>query len=357
MKYTALLKLGLLAAGLCLPACSEEDQASNEKVIRFVRTVVISMQDTMDIREFSGVVDADRKVDLAFRVGGSLVEMNVLEGEHVQANQLLASLDQTEFEIQLKSMQADFDRIEAEYIRAKTLLEGRIISRSDFERAESQYFVAEAQLDKTKQELAYSTIRAPFDGYIANRHIENFSEVAPRTPVLTLMDLNSMVITIEVPEGVMIQTQRNGARPELYATFKGQESNQFPLTIKEIGAQTNSGTQTYPVTLNLPSVSHLNILPGMSAQVGVRPFATEGGQRVAYVPTQAVLQDVHGKYVFVAVPQMEGPAIIERKDVKVGDISSFGIQVTDGLIEGEHVVTAGMSQITPGMQVNLTTFE
>lgn len=353
MKNTALLKFSLLAFALFLSACSKNEQASGDTVIRPVRTIAISMQDAMNNREFSGVVDADRKVDLAFRVGGTLVEVNVLEGEHVHANQLLARLDQMEFEIQLKSMQADFDRTEAEYLRARTLLEGSVISRSDFERAESQYFIAEAQLDKAKQELAYSSILAPFDGYIVNRHIENFSEVAPRTPVLTLMDLNSLVITIEVPESVMIQTQRNGIRPDLYATFEGQESSQFPLAIKEIGAQPNSSTQTYPVTLSLPPINHLNILPGMSAQVGVRPFVTSEGASVAYIPAQAVLQDNQGKYVFVAVPQHEGPAVIERKNVEVGDISSFGIQVTGGLVEGEQVVTAGMSQISSGMLVAL----
>ena len=356
MKFIQ-LKLGMLIVALYLSACSDKEPHAREEVIRPVRTLTVSMQNAMATREFSGVVDADRKVDLAFRIGGTVVEMPVLEGDRVQANQLLARLDQADLKIQLKAMQADFDRSKAEFLRAKTLLDRDLLSQSDFERVESQYFVAESKLDSAKQELAYSAIRAPFEGYIVKRHVENFSEVAPRTPALTLMDLDSLVVTIEVPESLMIHAQRKDAKPELYATFEGHESSQFLLTLKEIAAQPIPGTQTYSVTFRLPPINNLNVLPGMSAEVSVRPFTENDASSVAYLPTQVVLEDNRGRYVFVAVPQRESKqrnaATIERKNVEVGDVSSFGIQVISGLAEGDEVVTAGMSQIAPGMQVLL----
>ena len=354
MNPKTVFSVNTVIAVAVLTACSNNEQAEVKEVIRPVRTVTVELQNAINSREFSGVVDADKKVDLAFRVGGTLEVLPVLEGDHVNANQMLAKLDQTELQIQHKAKQADFDRSQGEYERAQTLLERSILSRADYEKVEAQYVIAEAQLDKAKQDLAYSTITAPFAGYIAKRYMENFSEVAPRSPVLTLMDLNSLVITIEVPESVMILAQRQGKRPEMYATFEGQESTQFPLTIKEFATQPNPGTQTFPVTLSLPPITNLNILPGMSALVGVRPFENANiANNIAYLPTQAVLEDNQGRYVFVAVPQSDGNAIIERKNVEVGDISSFGIQVTSGLAAGDEVVTAGMSKITPDMQVSL----
>lgn len=259
MSINRVLFLSAVIFALGLTGCSKSDEQSKMEVIRPVRTVTVTLQNTMMGREFSGVVDADRKVDLSFRVGGTLAELPVLEGSHVKAKQMLARLEQTDFEIQLKAMQADFGRSKGEYNRAKTLLERQILSRADFEKVESQYLVAETQLKKAQQELAYSTILAPFEGYIAKRHIENFSEVAPRTPVLTLMDLESLVITIELPESVMIRVQREGGKPDLFATFEGHESSEFPLTIKEVSTQPNPGAQTYPVTLSLPPINNLNV--------------------------------------------------------------------------------------------------
>lgn len=354
MSQNKVLFLYIIIFVLGLTGCSKTDEQPMHEVVRPVRTVTVTLQNAMMGREFTGVVDADRKVDLSFRVGGTLAELPVLEGAHVKVNQMLARLDQTDFEIQLKVMQADFDRSKGEYNRAKTLLERKILSRADFDKVESQYLVAEAQLKKAQQELSYSTILAPFEGFIAKRHIENFSEVAPRTPVLTLMDLESFVITIELPESVMIQVQRKGVRPELFATFEGHPSSEFPLTLKEVTTQPASGTQTYPVTLSLPFIDNLNVLPGMTAVVRVRPFEKrDGNNNIAYLPAQAVLEDDQGRYVFVAVPQREGGAVIIRKSVEVGDISAFGIQITNGLAEGDRVATAGMSQIVPGMQVSL----
>jgi hypothetical protein len=92
--------------------------------------------------------------------------------------------------------------------------------------------------------------------------------------------------------------------------------------------------------------------------VGVRPFTRPDNlASVAYLPSQAVLEDAAGRFVFVAVPlddeERNGVALIERRNVTVGDISSFGIQVLSGLSNGEQVVTAGMSQLSPGQRVLL----
>lgn len=339
---------------LNLNACSNKNHEVAEEVIRTVRTVNVSLQNEVASREFSGVVDAYRKVDLAFRVGGSIQTLPVLQGDFVKKNQLVAQLDQTNFEIQLKAQQAELDRAKAEFERARTLVERQLIARSDFDKLKAQYFVAQTQLEKAQQDLSGTTIKAPFEGYISNRHVENFSEVQARTPVLTLMDLDSLVITIEVPESIMINVQRSNFRPELYATFKGHEASQFPLTIKEIGARANTSSQTYPVTLSLPPIPTLNILPGMSAVVGVRPFAKHhGSTSVVYLPPQVVLEDSAGRYVYIAVPQSDGNALIERRNVSVGDMSSFGIEILQGLDPGDSVVTTGMSQIVPAMQVKL----
>ena len=352
---TIVLAAILLGASVSLIGCGGGgDSAQTEEVLRPVRTVVVTTQNAINTREFAGVVDAERKVDLAFRVGGTLEELPVLEGDRVSEGQLLAALDTTDFEIQLKSVEADFQRSQAEYERAATLVERDLISRSEYERIEAQYFVAEAQLERARTDLEYSRLYAPFDGLIARRYVENLTEIAARSPVMALTDPTTLVVEINVPESVMILARRDGMRPEMYAMFKGREAEQYPLMIREVATQPDPGTQTYPVTLSLPPITDLNILPGMSAVVGVRPFSRPDGRgEVAYLPTQAVMEDANGRYVWVATRLQDEEAQIKRRDVTVGDISNFGIEVTSGLTAGEQVVTAGMSQISAGQRVLL----
>ncbi|MCP5144923.1 MAG: efflux RND transporter periplasmic adaptor subunit [Gammaproteobacteria bacterium] len=347
--------LAFAILSVLLSACGSSDQApQTAEILRPVKTLIVDTQGAVNSREFAGVVDADRKVDLAFRISGTLQRLPVKEGEHVKAGQLLAALDQTDLDIQLRAVKADFERARAEYERASTLLERNLIARADFERTQAQYFVAEAELQRAQQDIEYSTLSSPFEGYIGRRHVENLSEIAARTPVLTLVDLTSLVVRIEVPESVMILAQREGIRPDMYAVFQGREEVQYPLVIKEISTQADAGTQTYPVTLSLPPITDLNVLPGMSAVVGVRPYARPEGQaEVVYLPSQAVLEDAGGRFVFVASPDGGGQAVIDRRNVEVGQLSSFGIAVMSGLSSGEHVVTAGMSQLSAGQHVLL----
>ena len=360
MSKTETLTTGFMIFSLTLLcACSDNEVSQEtETVLRPVRMVIVENQSVLNTREFAGVVDAERKVDLAFRVGGTLEELPVLEGDQVTEGQLLASLDKTDFEIQLRGVEADYMRSKAEYERAETLVARELIARSEYERLQAQFFVAEAQLERAQQDLEYSTLYAPFDGFLSRRYVENLSEIAPRSPVLALFDLNTLVVEINVPESVMIAAQREGIRPDMYAVFEGREDEQYPLQIREIAGQPDSGTQTYPVTLSLPPITDINILPGMSAVVGVRPFNRPGNVlNVAYLPPQAVLEDAEGRYVFVAElagnDEAADSAVIVRRNVSVGDISNFGIQVTEGLDTGEAVVTAGMRQLAEGQHVLL----
>lgn len=347
----------LMAALIGLAGCDNGNDADQTKeVLRTVRFVTVDMQGATRTREFAGVVDADRKVDLSFRVSGTLQALPVLEGAHVNAGQRVAALDQTDFRIQLRAVQADFERARAEYERSKTLLQRGLVPRADFERSEAQFRVAESELARARQDLEYATLQAPFEGHITRRHVENLTEIAARTPVLTLMDLESLIVRIDVPESLMIVARREGVRPAMYAVFEGHEAVQYPLVIKEIGAQPDGATSTYPVTLSLPPITDLNVLPGMSVVVGVHPLnRTDQLAPDVYLPSQAVLEDAGGRFVFVAVPAGDGAALIERRAVTVGDISSSGIRVLSGLSHGEHVVTAGMSQLNPGQRVLLPT--
>ena len=347
----------ILWLALGFSGCDRSSQsAATEPLPRTVRTLTINSEQYRSDRQFTGVVDASRKVDLAFRVSGTLQKLDVQEGDSVHSGQLLAALDDTDFHIRLRAVSADFERAKADFERARALSEKQLISRADLDRLQAQFLVAQAELEKARQELAYTEIHAPFDGVIARRYVENLSEITARMPVLALVDLDSMVVIIDVPESVMIHARREGERPELYAVFANYEEQQFPLRIKEAATQADPGSQTYKVTLSLPTIAELNILPGMSASVGVRNTGENAAVTgaVVYLPAQAVLEDQSNRYVFVAIPGGEGEnASIERREVSIGDVSRYGIQITGGLNDGDRVVTAGMSQLYSGMAVRL----
>ena len=335
-----------------LNSCSDSGRdKTDEKILRPVKTTLISTSGVFIGKEFPGVVDAAHTAELGFQVGGKLQHIFVKESEEVMEDQVLAQLDQTDFRLRLESSQADFQRAEADFMRAEKLIDEGYISRSDYDGLKAKYTTASAQLAAARQELEYTTLKAPFSGYIAERHVENFENVKAQQIIVTLQDISTLAIKIDVPESIMIRIDRENKNRRVYAMFEALGNERIPLTLKEASTRANPQTQTFQVTFTMPAPEGRLILPGMTATVvGGR---TDPGSIPVFLSPQAVLEDASGRFVYVAVPETDGAALISRRGVETGKLLEQGLEIVSGLKDGDHVVTAGMSKIQDGMRVRL----
>lgn len=336
-----------------LTACENKSQTIEPPPLRMVRTVEISEPNGSYWREFPGVVDAAQKAELSFRVSGNLKKMPAKEGDMVKQGQLLAQLDDSDYKIQLKSRKAEYDQAASDFNRAQSLVKQGLISRSDFDKLKATEKSAKSNLEAAKNNLEYTSLRAPFAGRIAKRYIQNYEEVSAKQPVFLLQDLSSISIKVDIPESLMIRVQR-GARPEVNAFFNDIPGQQFPLTLKEVATQPDESTNTYEVTFSMQLVDGFNILPGMSVTVrGKPPHDSKAAENHITVPAHAVVEDSEGRFVFVVNETSEGHGVVERRPVKTGDLTSLGLSVLSGLKVGDKVVTAGMSKMYNGLEVRL----
>ncbi|WP_020683794.1 efflux RND transporter periplasmic adaptor subunit [Marinobacterium rhizophilum] len=343
----------LIIVALPLSGCEERAEPVEQKPLRPVKTQTLALPEEGAWKEFAGVVEAARAADIGFRVAGRLERILVKEGESVAAEQLLAQLDATDYEIEFKARQAEFDQASADFKRGETLVAKGLIARTDFDKLKAQYESARAALDAGRQNIEYTSLRAPFSGRIAERYVENYEEVSARQAVFTLQDTAEMSIHVDIPESVMIRAQR-GAEPELYAQFDQIPQRRFALSVREVSTQADRSTNTYGVTLSLPSVADYNLLPGMSVTVRARPDERLlQAAEVLYVPSLAVLEDGRGRYAFVVRETEAGKGIVERREVVTGQLTGLGLAVVSGLAVGDRLVIAGMSKMTPGLEVRL----
>lgn len=346
----------IVALAVCLlTACTEApSEQENDKIIRLVKTQEVSSGLDSIYKELPGVVAANREAQLSFRIAGKVEDLLVKPGDIVQEGQLLASLDDTDTQIRLKSDQAAYQKALSDFNRGKTLVGNGTISQSEYNQLESALAAAEANFDGTKQNLAYSSLKAPFSGVIAKREIEKFEEVQAKQIVLILQDVSSIDIKVDIPESIMILANEN-SQPEVVAIFDAIPGKTFPLTMKEISTQADPDTSTYEVTLTMPTVEGFNILPGMSVTARALQDAGNGNTVTSamFVPAHAVLEDNTGRFVFVAQAQGDGLAKIERRDVVTGSIISSGLEIVSGLKPGDKLVVAGMSKLFDGLEVRI----
>ncbi len=348
----------VLSMLLLVSACDEKQKTQVEEPLRPVRTIIASASDGLTGRDFPGIVIAENRADLAFRVAGKLKELLVKEGDEVTKGQVIARLDQTDFKIQLKGKQASYDKSKANFTRSAKLLEPGHISQREFDEMKANYSTAEAQLKAARQNLIYTELKAPFDGGITKIYVDNFEEVMAKGKVATLQDLKSMEVEIDVPESLMIRAKRGESTRNIYATFDAIKDKKFPLTFREVSAQADETTHAYKIRLSLPVIENYTILPGMTATVAVDNVKTadarEDGDDII-VPSHAVMEDSKGRFVYIAEPESASSMIgvIHRRDVTISQLTNSGLVVTSGLEQDDLVVVAGMSKMQEGLRVRL----
>lgn len=340
--------LGILLAG-CEDAPVEEPSTS----VKPVKTVIIGVQEAGGIRNFPGRIDANRKVDLAFRIAGKVSDLPVKEGDQVKKGQIIAKLDPTDINIVIKDRQASFNAASGDYKRASALVGKGHISRRDFDQIESTWKQASAALEQARQDRQYTVLKSPFAGDISKRFIENHEEVEAKQPVVALRDVSVLEVSFSIPQNVMLQLTESASDDEIavLASFESAPGKQYPLQFKEIATRADPSTQTFEATYTMSAPSDLLVLPGMTAAVSIDLSSYIPTSELTYLPVAAVVSDDKlQSRVWVVNPQS---MTVEPRPVTVGEMRGNRIELLSGLESGDRVVIAGVPFLTEGLKVRL----
>jgi RND family efflux transporter MFP subunit len=344
-------------AMIALAACDPAVDVPTAEKIRPVKTVVIGDPGMDGERRFPGRIESARRLELAFRVAGTLKELPVREGDEVEVGAIIARLDDADFRTAFDDRKAVFTRTGADYERAKELVKEGFISRVDYDRVESDYKSAKAALEQAELDLSYTTLRAPFSGNVATRYVQNFEEVQSKQPIIALRDLKLLDVKFNIPESLVIRLTEQGVDSQatdvpVYAVFDAKPGQRYGLSYKEAATRADRATQTFEITYTLPAPDEIEVLPGMTTTVHVdltRYLSSSGG--VFTIPAASVVADPGlSPKVWVVDP---ATLTVSGREVEVGSMEGNSIQVLSGLKGGERIVTAGAPYLVEGMKVRL----
>lgn len=343
---------------ILLAGCSEPQHESNEAPLRPVKLVTVGAEQASDIRRFPAVVEATQTADLTFRVSGELIELPWRPGQAVAKGDLIAALDPTDYQLTVAQASARQELAQAQFNRVAQLANENIISRAQFDEARAELQIAEANLNTARANLSYTRLHAPFAGVIANLHAELFENIGPQQPIVTLHVDDMIDVSIQVPEQLFAQVRRDTSyQPDV--VFETLPGHQFKAQIREWDRIADPATNTYRVVFSLPKPEIGNILPGMTASVHIdRREVMPAASGAVQIPIQAVFTPAtrnladNVRMVWVYEPASEGnQGVLHARQVTIGSASVAHILVLDGLALGEHVVIAGVHQLSEGQRV------
>jgi membrane fusion protein, multidrug efflux system len=408
LNLTLLIPLSVLYLAI---GCSQQDSPRPE-VVRPVKTMVVIAGDDMHVRSFPGRVEGSKSVELAFQVSGILTNLPVKEGQSVVKNDLIAQLRQDEFQARLQSVQGQLDQARAglnalqqgerpeerlrreaevraaearlanariDYERFARLVQSSAVSRSEYDRAQTAYRVAqedhraalqileqgtiarqedieaqqaqvrvlEGRLVEANLQLEDATLRAPYDGVIARRFVDVGQNIRAKQPVVQFQDVDEVDIVADVPETIMTAI-RAADIVQMTAAFSGAPGLEFPVRLKEMAQVADPMTQTFQVRVAMKSPPDMNLLPGMTSTVSLTYRRARILDGRILVPISAVFKDSTGEQVAWVV----GPdQTVSRRPVKIGEATGGRIEIVEGLQPGDRIAVAGVTFLRQGMKV------
>jgi RND family efflux transporter MFP subunit len=346
--------IAILASCALVVGCAQHEPTV--ETVRPVQLVRVSAGNTASTSVFAGEVKPRHETDLAFRIGGKLVERRVDVGTSVRKGQLLARLDPNDVALQARAAQAavaaartEATFAKAEFERFENLYRQKFVSASALDQKRNAMTVADARLEQAQAQLAvsrnqaeYASLVAPEDGVITAIGAEAGQVVASGQSVMRLARTNEREIAIAVPENRIGEVR---SAPQLAAVLWANPGKLYQARVREIAPSVDAVTRTFAVRVAVPDAD-ASLGWGMTANVVV---AGAGAAGSVLLPLTSVYHTPEGKpAVWIYDP---GAQKVELRPVALGAYREDGVLVTTGVRDGEWVVAAGVNKLQAGQRV------
>ncbi|MGQ8338125.1 efflux RND transporter periplasmic adaptor subunit [Sunxiuqinia sp. A32] len=342
MKASSTICLIFAATLFTLISCSNKGNEPKAETIKFVKVETINTSASQNKLVFNGKIKERSLTSLSFRVGGPIAELNVQPGDYVVAGQVIASIDNRDYELQVASTKAQWQQLQGEYNRYKQLVEQDKIPENTFEKIESGYLMAKTRYDNALNQLKDTELKAPFSGYIYEKFTENHQTVGAGTPIVSIIDISQLEVVVSVPENLL---QKVKSDKTSFLDVKNAQVSQLPIQLTSVSEKTMKDGM-YEVKFSFANNEKLKIAPGMTAEVSLIGDAQNS---ILTIPSSAVFHEVSNNYVWVFNSSTQK---IGKQQIEIGALRSGGrIEVTSGLKSGDQIVTAGVHSVTDGQKV------
>jgi len=343
----------LLACTLACIAGCEKEPPKQPEVVRPVKMLTIEGAGTVSQREYPATVKAFQQADMGFEVPGRVIEFLVNEGQIVETGELLARLDDRDYQAELEKARANQRKALADLNRSLSIYrqDKGAISMGAIDSDRRAKEVTDAALQQAEKAVEDTLLRAPFDGYVARKLVEDFANVQAKEPVLILQDVSQLEVEVSVPERD-IAREMPGRSPEQITervqpvvSISSVPDRTFPARVKEFTTAADSSTRTFQVRLIFDRPGDVSILPGMTARVIANVIKT-GDISIPLIAAQsdAELQPFVWKVDTVGMT-------VSRQPVELGTVHGSLVDIKSGLQEGDIIATSGLRYLESGMQV------
>ncbi|MFI3318271.1 MAG: efflux RND transporter periplasmic adaptor subunit [Rikenellaceae bacterium] len=299
-------------------------------------------------KEFVGLSTPDQAVNLAFKLGGQLLEIPVAKGERVGKGELLAMLDPYDVELQLAADQSAYDQAKSSLDRIERLLHHNAVSEQEAEMAKASFVRSKSTLDNSRELLKQTTLLAPFEAIIERVDVDVYQRVSAGERVMRIVSPQSTSVEFTLPESSLSLLE--DSTTHFKVTFDSFPKVDFEAKLKEY-ARTSSDASGFPVALTIinPDPRRYDIRSGMSAIISM--YSWDSDLSAVILPITAIYAPAGGGDKVWVIDSLDR---VSLHPVELGGlVGKSSVIVNHGVKVGDRVVSAGLYQITGGEVVKI----
>ncbi|MCH8558514.1 MAG: efflux RND transporter periplasmic adaptor subunit [Balneolia bacterium] len=306
-------------------------------------TIVTESQVSDEIRA-NGTIRALQNINLSSEGSGIVTGIYFEEGSEVERGDLLVKINDTELQAELRRAEFSLQLMRETEKRQQQLFEGGGVSQEEYDAVLNQLNILESEVDLIQSQIDKTEIRAPFDGRVGLRYVDEGSYISPNTQIATLQNMSQMNIDFSVPERY---APRVNPGNQVSFTIQGVDST-FAGEVYAVEPRIDTRTRTLQIRARTDNENGM-LRPGGFADINLTLGSFDN---TLLVPSIALIPRSRSYSVLVY-----SGGVAEERPVETGVRTSNMVQISSGLAPGDTVLTTGLLQVQPGMPVELTQIE
>ena len=271
---------------------------------------------------------------IAFEITGRISSIYVDIGDRVKKDDVLAKLDDSEVNANLEQAVARLDLANQVLNRFEDLRKKGFISIQDFDKAKSEYLVAKSQVKFFEVKKSQTILRAPYDGFIQNRFVDEGTVINGSNPILEILDANKVEAHVSIPENLVNNLEVSND----YFFEIGQEKAKGKF--KRLAPMSASGSNSRLAIFEFSDF----FIPGSVIDLIIKIEKSEQGM---WLPINSLSQSEQGLWSVYTVSD-DGSNRVEKDLVRILHFENNYAYVSGTLKDGDLVILGGLSKIIEG---------
>lgn len=335
---------------LGLASCKKSDIRHQDNIAK-VGVITLKPYEAIQVRELVGRVDQTGIAPLAFEVSGRLANIAIKDGQFVHQGDLIASLEDEPYKLAVQEARAQFNQLSQDLNRRRQLLDEHILSQAAFEELNAQTQMARARLSLAERNLRNTRLLAPFDGRISSRNVELWQFVQAGAVAFNLENSNSVDISVDIPQSMMLQLQPN-AELQALGWLPERPDIVIPMHYKEHSTQGPSGTAIFRLIFTAQTPDDLDWLTGMSVRVRLNISPSSPPEVTWRIPMSSLMTNAKGEHFVWRVNEETNSAqavLVDAKEIIQGDV----VVVSEQLTANQNIVNLGAHSVYEGQVLRI----